>query len=163
MKTIKLLSVALLTVFALGLSSCGNSPAKDFADSLEKITKEIKDAKSEINPQLIATQLQEADKIINDNTEYELTSSDKSAIKKAMTSYIIESTKKNAEIFGFEVTDAQIKEITDIISSVVDKAKTLGDLNDPENAEAEYPEVDGDEIVEFDNIDQAVDSLATAE
>lgn len=152
MKTIKtILSLALIAM-VMALTSCGNkgnNPAEEFVASLDKITKEVKSFNSEEDFQKIQPLMEAADKIVTDNSTYELNDNDRDAIKEALGNFYRVTMTKSFEIAKQEISDDELNSMVSMITASVDNIKTLGQLNEaPTSNEAiEFSESDVTEAV----------------
>ena len=158
MKTIKsVLSLALVAI-VMALTSCGNksnNPAEEFVASLDKITNEIKSFNSEADFQKIQPLMEAADKIVTDNSTYELNDNDREAIKEALSNFYSAAMTKSFEIAKQEISDDELNSMVSMITSSVDDIKTLGQLNQApsSNGALEFSE---NEVVE--SVDDMSDS-----
>lgn len=129
-KTVLLLAVVSL---ATGLGSCSKSsnPADQFADAIEKATKEAKAIKTQEGFQDLQPAIVAADQITKDNADYVMTDADKAKVKKAMSDFFRVVFNKSMELEGHEISEAQIDMMVNMATASIDRSTTLGDLSSP--------------------------------
>lgn len=132
MKSIKSILALAIIAILVGLSSCGKAtPAEQFAEELNKLTKDVSSVKTADEYMKIQEGIQAADKIITENADYQLTDKDRDAIKSAMKNFFSAMFNKIGELQNQEVPAGQVDMMVNMITGAVDNAKTLGELNDP--------------------------------
>ncbi|MDE5554300.1 MAG: hypothetical protein K2J10_03855 [Muribaculaceae bacterium] len=157
MKTIKTVFSVALIAMIMALTSCGNkanttadNPAEEFVASLDKITKEIKSFNSDEDFQKIQPLMEAADKIVTDNSTYELNDNDREAIKEALSNFYRAAMTKSFEIAKQEISDDELNGMVSMITASVNDIKTLGQLNQApsSNGALEFSESEVVESVE---------------
>ena len=139
MKKIKTVLSLALAVMVMALTSCGNkagNPAEEFAAYLDKIAGQVKSYNSETDFEKIQPEMEAADKIVTDNADYELTDNDRQAIKDALGNFYRTTMSKSFELANQQVSEGQLDMMVNMITSSIDNIKTLGELNNTANANA---------------------------
>ena len=134
MKKLSLFLSMIVMLAACQFTSCSksNSPVDQIVALIDKNTKEIK--KMDLND---ISDLQnmftpEVDEIIKENSDYELTDSDKNKLKKSMKGFADATYDKVTENLPIKALKEEMKSQLEIVLAAVDykieSAKTLGDI-----------------------------------
>ena len=134
------LSLAVLFIASIQLSSCGggnsDSPVEKYIEILDKATAEAENISSlsELaNVQSVVSQ-EEAQALIQNSKDYELTSSDKEKLKKATDKLLKVAFEKSMEFSNLpdnlkEASKSQMEMAIDLANKRIDEAKTLGEIS----------------------------------
>lgn len=134
------LSLAVLFIAAIQFSSCGggnsDSPVEKYIEILDKATAEAENISSlsELaNVQSVVSQ-EEAQALIQNSKDYELTSSDKEKLKKATDKLLKVAFEKSMEFSNLpdnlkEASKSQMEMAIDLANKRIDEAKTLGEIS----------------------------------